>query len=395
MKSLSWRSSTPGEGGGRAAGEGGAWAGAWQGYIAVQRKSQLHGAAGGEPELECFEVRGRTCRACGAAAAAERLTEPHPRPLKRSGRLLAALATEVLEAWKKVENSVLSMAAVGLAVDAEAAADAQSACATASALLDALFPAVLAALRAGHDEVAAAVVPFLLSFVGRLRALQKRAGPDGVLPPGQAAHVPAILEALAACARFPQDSAAYEVAAASATERWVEPGGSQGCACRQGSRCVVRACRRLPVAAWLPSARLHAPHRCLASPCHLPAAAAWPPRRRRVPWPTAGKTCSRCSATPPTWHAQKPTALSAACWARRCLAGEEAALPGRCARASRGGRPGQAGQLWCTLLPHACVVLVTAPWQFAMHHQKDTFLSPNPPPSLPPSFVVGRMWRCR
>ncbi|PSC72015.1 exportin-T isoform X1 [Micractinium conductrix] len=145
--------------------------------------------------------------------------DEEPELAVKYSRLLAALATEVLEAWKKVENSVLSMAAVGLAVDAEAAADAQSACATASALLDALFPAVLAALRAGHDEVAAAVVPFLLSFVGRLRALQKRAGPDGVLPPGQAAHVPAILEALAACARFPQDSAAYEVAAASATER--------------------------------------------------------------------------------------------------------------------------------------------------------------------------------
>ena len=43
----------------------------------------------------------------------------------------------------------------------------------------------------------------------------------GVLPAGQAAHVPAILESLAACARFPDDSAAYEVVAASATERCV------------------------------------------------------------------------------------------------------------------------------------------------------------------------------
>lgn len=128
----------------------------------------------------------------------------------------------MLEAWKKVENSVLSMAAVGLEVDAEASSEAGAACATAAQLMDALFPAVLAALRAGHDEVAAAVVPFLLSYVARLRALQKRGGgADGALPPGQAAHVPAILESLAACARFPDDSAAYEVAASSATERWV------------------------------------------------------------------------------------------------------------------------------------------------------------------------------
>lgn len=137
--------------------------------------------------------------------------------------LLAALATEVLEAWKKVENSVLSMAAVGLAVDAEASADASAACAGASGMLDALFPAVLAALRAGHDEVAAAVVPFLLAYVARLRAVQKRApgGGGGGLPAGspEAAHLPAILESLAACARFPDDTAAYEVVAASAGER--------------------------------------------------------------------------------------------------------------------------------------------------------------------------------
>ncbi|KAL4444906.1 hypothetical protein ABPG77_003956 [Micractinium sp. CCAP 211/92] len=145
--------------------------------------------------------------------------DEEPELAVKYARLLAALATEVLEAWKKVENSVLSMAAVGLEVDAEASSEASAACATAGQLMDALFPAVLAALRAGHDEVAAAVVPFLLSYVARLRALQKRGGAEGALPPGQAAHVPAILESLAACARFPDDSAAYEVAASSATER--------------------------------------------------------------------------------------------------------------------------------------------------------------------------------
>ena len=118
---------------------------------------------------------------------------------------------------------MLSMAAVGLVVDAEASSDASAACSAAAAMLDALFPAVLAALRAGNDEVAAAVVPFLLSYVARLKALQKRA-PGGMLPPDQAAHVPAILESLTACARFPDDTAAYEVVAASATERCARGG---------------------------------------------------------------------------------------------------------------------------------------------------------------------------
>ena len=39
-----------------------------------------------------------------------------PEMAARYARLLAALAGEVLESWKKVENSVLSMAAVGLPV---------------------------------------------------------------------------------------------------------------------------------------------------------------------------------------------------------------------------------------------------------------------------------------
>jgi hypothetical protein len=35
---------------------------------------------------------------------------------------------QVLEAWKKVENSVLSMVAVGLVVDDEASSEASAAC---------------------------------------------------------------------------------------------------------------------------------------------------------------------------------------------------------------------------------------------------------------------------
>lgn len=143
--------------------------------------------------------------------------EEEPDLAVKYSKLLATLATEVLEAWKKVENSVLSMAAVGLAVDEEASSEAGAACTAAASLLDQLFPAVLASLRTGNDEIAATAVPFLMAYVTRLKAVQKRM--NGSLPPHQAEHVPAILEALAACARFSDDSAAYEAEAASASER--------------------------------------------------------------------------------------------------------------------------------------------------------------------------------
>lgn len=39
-----------------------------------------------------------------------------------------------------------------------------------------LLPAVLAAVRHPEDEVALAVVPFLLSWVARLKSIQKRTG---------------------------------------------------------------------------------------------------------------------------------------------------------------------------------------------------------------------------
>lgn len=61
---------------------------------------------------------------------------------------------------------------VGLAVDEEASSEAGAVCAAAAGLLDQLFPAVLAALRTGNDEIAAAAVPFLLSYVTRLKAVQ-------------------------------------------------------------------------------------------------------------------------------------------------------------------------------------------------------------------------------
>ena len=58
-------------------------------------------------------------------------------------------------------------------VDADASSEAGAACAAAADLLDALLPAVLAALASGVDEVSAAVAPFLLAYVARLRTVHK------------------------------------------------------------------------------------------------------------------------------------------------------------------------------------------------------------------------------
>jgi exportin-T len=131
-------------------------------------------------------------------------------------KLLAALASEVLDAWKRVENNLVSLAAVGLPVAADAAAEATAVCSGAASMVDALFPTVLAVLGgAAGEEAAAAVTPFALAHVARLRTLQKRAGGAA---PGADAHVPALLEAVANAARYPNDSTAAESAPASPAE---------------------------------------------------------------------------------------------------------------------------------------------------------------------------------
>ena len=48
---------------------------------------------------------------------------------------------EALEAWKKVENSIVSFTAVGISIDSEAASEASAACTTAHGLIVSLFPA--------------------------------------------------------------------------------------------------------------------------------------------------------------------------------------------------------------------------------------------------------------
>lgn len=68
----------------------------------------------------------------------------------------------------------MSFSAVGLDIEEEAMQEAASTCQAADSLIQQLLLAVMATLRHSEDEVAMAVVPFLLSWVARLKANQKR-----------------------------------------------------------------------------------------------------------------------------------------------------------------------------------------------------------------------------
>ncbi|KAK9827309.1 hypothetical protein WJX81_002974 [Elliptochloris bilobata] len=124
----------------------------------------------------------------------------------KCAQLLATTAGEVLEAWKKVENGVVSLQAVGLSIDAEAGAEASAACAAATALIAELLPAVLAALRRGGDP-ALLLTPFLQAFAGKLKGAAKR---TGGLPETHVSQLRALMEAVVDCARFPADALLHE-----------------------------------------------------------------------------------------------------------------------------------------------------------------------------------------
>lgn len=67
----------------------------------------------------------------------------------------------------QVENSVISIMAVGLSVDDETRKEAQDALLMGDTMLQLLFPAVLRMLRYPDYQVAAAAVPCLLDHVAR------------------------------------------------------------------------------------------------------------------------------------------------------------------------------------------------------------------------------------
>lgn len=75
-----------------------------------------------------------------------------------------------------MENTVVSLAAVGLSVDGEAASDAHAAVAAAQSLLQQLLPAVLGCVTVEDEDVRLAAVPCLQAYANKLRSTLKRLG---------------------------------------------------------------------------------------------------------------------------------------------------------------------------------------------------------------------------
>ncbi|KAG2493435.1 hypothetical protein HYH03_008254 [Edaphochlamys debaryana] len=128
----------------------------------------------------------------------------------RYARLLATLAAEIMDALKRVENGIISLTAVGFSVTDDAASEATRASQAAAAMLGSLFPAVMAALACGVDEVALPLMPFMGAYALRLKGLAKR---PGGLAPEALAQVRQVLEGVAVAAKYPAQSASYGGAA--------------------------------------------------------------------------------------------------------------------------------------------------------------------------------------
>lgn len=102
------------------------------------------------------------------------ITSPPTQPLpiqdsesdmvRRVGHLLASLGSELLDAWKRVENSVTGLLAVGLDIDLDAAREAKKEAQGAVVLLGEVLPALLQAVRYPDDELIAPVVTFLQQY---------------------------------------------------------------------------------------------------------------------------------------------------------------------------------------------------------------------------------------
>ncbi|WPT12450.1 Exportin-T [Picochlorum sp. SENEW3] len=135
-----------------------------------------------------------------------------------SSKLLVSLATEILEAWKKVENGVLSLQAVGVALDDDVISEANTSCCVAAAMMDQLFPAVVEVFKIPDDEISPIVAPFMLSFVSRIKLIAKRQG-ECDLSATHKSQVMAIIEAAALCSRFDDVSSVYPTEPSSSEEK--------------------------------------------------------------------------------------------------------------------------------------------------------------------------------
>ena len=196
----------------------------------------------------------RAAAAAGSSSASSsaRSMARRRRLAAKTARLLATVAAELLDAWKRVENGAMSLGACGVGLDGDTASEVAAACGLAAALVDGLLPPLLetvagyggrpgsapatppgggittrvsdddedddddddgsaAAATPSDDDDASiddraaadgyATVGFLMAYVQRVRAVAKRVGR---LPPGVAeVHLPAILGATARGARWP------------------------------------------------------------------------------------------------------------------------------------------------------------------------------------------------
>ena len=86
------------------------------------------------------------------------------------------LFAEVLDAWKKVENAVVSMSSVGLSVDSDASKEAESFVNTSQSLICELFPAIMATVQNEDDDVRLAPLGFLQTYANKLKNTRKRTG---------------------------------------------------------------------------------------------------------------------------------------------------------------------------------------------------------------------------
>ena len=88
------------------------------------------------------------------------------------GTLLGTLASEVLGAWKSIENSLNGFTAVlGLREDDPVALEAQEACTAAEQMVNGFFPVLLAAVRSPRDDMMLPTLPFFSTWVLRLKRI--------------------------------------------------------------------------------------------------------------------------------------------------------------------------------------------------------------------------------
>lgn len=81
------------------------------------------------------------------SSASQELEDERQTLVVKMARLLATLATEVIDSLKRIENQVISFSAMGLSVDDEAAEEVRAASDLGNLQMQALFPALLSAFQ--------------------------------------------------------------------------------------------------------------------------------------------------------------------------------------------------------------------------------------------------------